>query len=213
MPVLDPSIAALLASQQALVTRRDLLDLDGGAATLRMVRNGSWERLDEGLYGPAGVPMTWHRQLLAAVLLAPTGSLASHRAMAHLIGAGGFDAAPDPEISIPRGATFRRAGVIVHESTDLHLAAPIEVDGIPCTGAARLAMDLGGVVSERRYRQTVRELRHEHGVTSPELLRTYLRHKRQGRNGGGALRDWLDRYFDGSTGSSTVMIRRCVRTT
>ncbi|HEX4902043.1 MAG TPA: DUF559 domain-containing protein, partial [Acidimicrobiales bacterium] len=25
---------------------------------------------------------------------------------------------------------------------------------------------------------------------------TYLRHKRQGRNGGAALRDWLDRYVD-----------------
>ncbi len=197
MPVLDPSIAALLASQQALVTRRDLLDLDGGAATLRrMVRSGAWQRLDEGLYGPAGVPMTWHRRLRAAVLLAPVGSLVSHRAMAHLVGVGGFDPAPEPEISIPRGATFRRPGVIVHESTDLHLAAPIEVDGIPCTGPARLAMDLGGVVSERRYCQTVRTLRHEHGVTNLELLRTYLRHKRRGRNGGGALRDWLDRYFE-----------------
>ncbi len=197
MPVLDPTIAALMEAQDALVTRRALVDLQGGAATLRrMVRNGTWTRLDEGLYGPAGVPMTWRRRLLAAVLLGPPGTLASHRAMAHLLGVGGFDTEPEPEISIPRGATFRRAGVIVHESKDLHLAAPTEIDGIPCTGPARLAMDLGSVVSDARYRQTLRELRHRHGVTSEQLLRTYLRHKRQGRNGGGALRDWLDRYFE-----------------
>jgi hypothetical protein len=197
VPALSPTIVSLLESQQALVTRRSLLGVDEGPATLRrMVRNGLWLRLDEGLYGPAGVPMTWRRRLMAAVLLAPPGSLVSHRAMAHLLGVGGFAVAPAPEISIPRGASLRRADVVVHESTDLDLAEPQVIDGIPCTGTARLAMDLGGVVSEQRYRQTIRELQHQHGVTSKRLLHTYLRHKRQGRNGGGALRDWLDRYFD-----------------
>jgi len=109
---------------------------------------------------------------------------------------GGFDDPPAPEISIPRGTTFRRKGVVVHESTDLELAGLHVVDGLPCGSPARLAMDLGSVVSEQRFRHSVRELRHRHGVTSEELLRTYLRHKRRGRNGGGALRDWLDRYFD-----------------
>jgi hypothetical protein len=152
-------------------------------------------RIDEGLYGPAGVPMTWRRRLMAAVLVAPPGSLVSHRALAHLLGAGGFDTPPRPEVSIPKGGSLRRAGIVVHESTDLDLAHPQYIDGIPCTGTARLAMDLGAVTSERRYRQTLRELQHQHGVSSDRLLRTYLRHKRRGRNGGGALRDWLDRHF------------------
>lgn len=197
MPALRPDAIALLEQQQALITRPQLGALDDGLTLLRrMLRNGTWVRLDVGLYGPAGVPMTWRRRLLAALLLAPAGALASHRSGAHLLGAGGFDLPPVPEISIPAGTTFRRPHVVVHESTDLELAAPRCVDGIPCTGPARLAMDLGCVISEKRYRQTVRELRHDHGVTSQELLRTYLRHKRRGRNGGGALRDWLDRYFE-----------------
>lgn len=197
MPTCDPAALRLLEHQHALVTRSQLLELDGGAPLLRrMVRNGSWLRLDEGLYGPAGVPMSWQRRLMAAVLLGPDGTVVSHRAMAHLIGVGGFTDAPAPEVSIPRGTTFRRPDVIVHESSDLSLAAPTKLEGIPCTGPTRLAMDLGAVVSEKRYRQTMRELRHRHGVTPEALLRTYLRHKRQGRNGGGALRDWLDRYFE-----------------
>lgn len=197
MPTCDPAALSLLHDQHALVTRRQLLTLDGGPALLRrMLRNGSWCRLDEGLYGPAGVAMSWRRRLMAAVLLAPDGTLVSHRASAHLIGVGGFPHAPDVEVTIPRGTTFRRKGVVVHESCDLALAGWTTVDGIPCTGPDRLAMDLGAVVSEKRYRQAIRELRHDHGVTTEALLRTYLRHKRQGRNGGGALRDWLDRYFE-----------------
>jgi hypothetical protein len=130
-------------------------------------------RIDEGLYGPAGVPMTWRRRLMAAVLVAPPGSLVSHRALAHLLGAGGFDTPPRPEVSIPKGGSLRRAGIVVHESTDLDLAHPQYIDGIPCTGTARLAMDLGAVTSERRYRQTLRELQHQHGVSSDRPLRTY----------------------------------------
>jgi very-short-patch-repair endonuclease len=197
MPTSSPAAISLLEHQHALIARFQLGNFDGGLALLRrMLRTGSWVRVDPGLYGPAGVPMTWHRRLMAAAILAPSGALISHRALAHLMGVGGFDTAPDPEISIPAGTTFRRAGVVVHESSDLALAAPRCIDGIPCSGPARLAMDLGSVVSEKRYRQTVRELRHDHGVTSDALLRTYLRHKRQGRNGGGALRDWLGRYFE-----------------
>lgn len=85
--------------------------------------------------------------------------------------------------------------MIVHESTDLEFADRRTIDGILSTGPRRLAMDLGSVVSEARFRHTIRELRFNHGVSSLDLLRTYLRHKRSGRNGGGALRDWLDRYY------------------
>ena len=189
------TVAPIMVRQQALITIAQVLD-SGGNHQLASdyVRRGVWERVDRALYGPAGVPMTWHRRLMAAVLLAPVGSLVSHRAGAALQRVGGL-VEPTPELSIPQGTRFRRDDVIVHESKDLHLAAPQRIQGIPVTGPARLAMDLGSVVSEKRFRQTIRELRFHHGVGADMLLRTYLRHKRQGRNGGGALRDWLDRYY------------------
>lgn len=172
------------------------MDLAGSAAAVRrLVARGIWESIDRGLYGPTGAPMTWRRSLMAAGLLAPTGSLVSHRAAAALRGVGGL-VDPTPEITIPRGTSLRRRWIVVHESVDLHLAGPSVVDGIPTTGLRRLAMDLGAVVSFERFKHTIRELRHGHGVSSEELLRTYLQHKERGRNGGGALRDWLDRYFD-----------------
>ncbi len=185
-----------LEAQHSLITTAQALALGANSELLSdLVRREIWERPCRGLYGPAGVPMSWHRRLMAAVLLAPEGSLASHRCAAALVGVGGLTE-PAPEITIPRNTSFRRDGVIVHESKDLHLAQPTVVANVPTTGLARIAMDVGDVVSEARFRQTVRELRYSRGVESDDLLRTYLRHKRQGRNGGGALRDWLDRYYD-----------------
>lgn len=187
--------APILRDQHALITRPQAIRLTGSDAALRrLLARRIWEPLERGLYGPTGTPMSWHRRLMAASLLAPARSLVSHRASATLQQVGGL-VEPMPEISIPAGTTFRREWLITHESTDLRLAEPVVIDGIPTTGPCRLAMDLGCVVSVDRYRHTIRELRHGHGVSSEDLLRTYLRHKRQGRNGGAFLRDWLDRYF------------------
>lgn len=187
--------APVLRAQHSLITRRQAIALlDSEACVRHLLRTGVWEMVDRGLYGPAGVAMTWRRRLMAATLLAPDGSLISHRASGALHEVGGLGE-PTPEISIPRGSNFRRPWCITHESGDLHLADRVTIDGIATTGLRRLAMDLGGVVTFPRFKQTIREIRHGHGVTSPELLHTYLRHKRQGRTGGAALRDWLDRYF------------------
>lgn len=181
--------------QHALITTAQASSVGVGRELCSdLVRRGIWERPCRGLYGPVGVAWTWRRRLMAAVLLAPERSLISHRSAAALLGVGGFDA-PMPEITIPRGTRLRRPGIVVHESTDLHLAEVRRIDGIPITGPRRLAMDLGAVVSEARYRQSVRELRMRHRITSQGLLHTYLRHKRSGRDGGGALRAWLDRYY------------------
>lgn len=188
--------ALVLARQQSLITTSQ-----AGIAGVhrkrcqRLVDRGIWERLDVGVYGPTGVPMTWRRWLMLGLLLAPAGSLGSHRSCAALLAVGGITG-PKSEITIPRGSSLRRPWLIVHESTDLDLADRRRVDGIPITGPRRLAMDLGAVVTAERYRQVLRGLRSQHGVHFDALLRTYLRHKRSGRNGGAALRDWLDRYVD-----------------
>lgn len=194
----DELLAAgrILARQHGLITTGQAESVGVGRKRCqRLVERGFWERLETGVYGPNGVPLSWRRRVMLAVLLGPDGSIASHRSAAALLGVGGIDR-PPAEITIPRGTSLRRPWLTVHESTDLHLADVRRVDGIPTTGPRRLAMDLGSVVGPRRYRQTLRELRSQHGVELGALLQTYLRHKRSGRNGGAALRDWLDRYAD-----------------
>ncbi len=187
--------APVLRRQQVLITRRQCLELGASPAAIRrLLDRGIWEAVERSLYGPTGVPMTWPRRVMAAQLLAPCGSLISHRTAATLLGVGGLHE-PTPEISIHEGQSFRRPWIITHESVDLDLADVVDVDGIRITGPRRLAMDIGSVVSAERFKHTVREIRHEYGVTNEQLMATYLRHKQRGRNGGGPLRDWLDRYF------------------
>lgn len=199
--------APVLRAQHSLITRSQTLAVGTDACLRHLLRSGVWEAVDRALYGPTGVPLTWHRRLMAASLLAPDGSLISHRAAASLHGVGGL-VDPPVEITIPRGGRLRRPWLVTHESLDLHLADRVVIDGIPTTGLRRLAMDLGGTVSFPRFKHTIREIRHAHGVTSPQLLHTYLRHKRQGRTGGGPLRDWLDRYFsiDGVSESGPELV-------
>jgi len=187
--------AGVMGRQHGLITSSQALDV--GISRQRcsqLVQRGIWERPGRGLFGPAGMPWSWRRQVMGAVLVGPPGSLASHRSAAALLGVGGI-VDPVPEVTIPRFTNLRRPGIVVHESTDVHLADVRVIDGIPTTGPRRLAMDLGAVVSEGRYRHALREVRFRHEVSTEALLRTYLRHKRSGRRGGGALRDWLDRYY------------------
>lgn len=187
--------APVLRRQHSLITRRQSIRLVNSEACVRhLLRTGVWESVDRGVYGPAGVPMTWRRRLMLATLLAPPRSLISHRACAALNDVGGMTE-PTPEITIPRGTKLRRPWLITHESKDLHLASAVTIDAIATTDLPRLAMDLGGHVGFERFKHTIRELRLEHGVSSDDLLTSYLRHKRQGRTGGAALRDWLDRYY------------------
>lgn len=195
MPTALELAAPLLRRQHALATAPQLVDLGVHPQSIaRLVDRGVWDRIDASLYGPAGVPMSWRRTLMAAVLVGPPGTVVSHRAGASLTGVGGLSE-PTPEVSIPQGTTLRRPNVIAHESCDLDLADVRAVDGIPVTGIVRLAVDLGAVVTFERYKHTVREMRHGHGVSNDDLMRAYLRHSRRGRNGCGALRDWLDRYY------------------
>lgn len=167
MPEVRGAAARILAAQQSLITTRQAASVGIDRERCRsLAHQRIWERIDHGVYGPLGVPLTWKRQLMAALMLAPAGSLGSHRAAATVLGVGGIPDVPEPvpEITIPRGTTFRRPWLVVHESTDLALADRRRIDGIPVTGPRRLAMDLGSVVSEKRYRQTMRELRARHGV-------------------------------------------------
>lgn len=187
--------APILAGQHSLITSTQACGAGGSHDQLRrLVGGGIWERLERGLYGPVGVPMYWSRRLMAAILMAPGGSIVSHRAGAAMLRVGGPHE-PEPEITIPCGQSFRRKGVIVHESVDLDMARRITIDGVPVTGPARLAVDLGSVISPARYTQTMREIRFGLKVSKETLLRSYLQHKQRGRNGCGALRDWLDRHF------------------
>lgn len=129
---------ARAAAQDALVTRRQLLDEMTPAAVRWLLDDGRLVPLRRGVYAVAGAPPSPWRALRAA-LLAAGDAVASHRAAAALQGFPGV--LPGAvEITVfarraPRGAPAHTAGV-------LHAEDICRVAGLPATSAARTLVDL-----------------------------------------------------------------------
>lgn len=136
-----------------------------------------------------GTPLTWHGRVMAAVL--STGGVASHRTAAALWGVDGFRPST-VEVTVGDGTNTRRAGVSVHESTQLDLAEVRDVQGIPTTGPERLLIDIGLLVRSRRLNDAVDDLIRRKHVTWDSLMANFVRHARRGRNGIGPMRALLD---------------------
>jgi hypothetical protein len=218
---LDRRLAPTFASQQALITRRQVLAAGGSTSAIdRRVASERWERAERAVFALVGVPWSWRRDL-AAVVLSVTNAVASHRAAASLLGAHWDDRATPPiEFCVPDRAsptrTFDRTrarspelDIVVHENLDLGRVPSRLVDGIPTTSPLRLAVDLGSVVPFDQYRRAVAQLRRHHGIAWVDLDRVYRRHSIQGRNGCGALRDLLDRHFETEGAHDEVIEARC----
>lgn len=146
------------------------------------VAAGRLDRLGHDLYHVSGTPVTWLAMLLGHVLSAGDGALASHRAAAALWGFEGFGRGT-PELTVPRGARFRRTGVRVHESTDLDRCGRRIRDGIPVTDPARTLLDLARRTPDPRLLEAIESARRTKLTTWPELVATLATHARPGRPG------------------------------
>jgi very-short-patch-repair endonuclease len=200
--LLDERAGEIAARQHGLITRRQALEVGFTPGTIQTRRrSGQWETADIRVYRLRGAPLTWKSRVLALCLA--LGGVASHRTAAALQRVDGF-LPTIIEISVPYGRSVPRAGVVIHESTDLHLVEPEMIDGIPTTPAGRLAVDLGAVISFARFDRAVGDLVRQKRVTWQELLEEVFRHSRKGRNGVGVLRALLKERYGEDVGESEL---------
>lgn len=183
MSEIDRALAKTAARQHMLITHGDVVAAGGNSdhASAR-VDGGRWRRVDRGVYLIAGAPFDWPVRMLAAVLAAGVGAVASHLAAARIWGMRGFERA-GLELTIPRGRRFRRAGVRTHESTDLDRGEIVVRDGIPVTGPDRTILDLARYLGVKRLTRVVEDARRQGLVTWSSLIRTLSAHARRGRPG------------------------------
>lgn len=101
-------------------------------------RTGQLLRVAKGTFVVAGAPATWQRDAMVACLAGPEGTVASHLTAVALFSLG--DAPGVPHVTVPRRASGRIAGAVVHRSS---LPSPdvTAVDGVPVTGVARTVVD------------------------------------------------------------------------
>lgn len=188
-------MAPVLDRQRQLITPRQASEVGVHRATIRrMVVTGALDEIEPRVYGVAGAPVTWERRLLAVLLSLGAPAVASHRSAARLLAIPTYEGAP-MEISVPSKRGFSHRDVIVHESRDLVYLPAVTIDGVPCTPARRMAVDIGAVLGPTAYATVIRELRRDHGVTWKQLAAVLQLHSRRGRNGCGPLRRQLERYY------------------
>ena len=188
MPLFD--IAAPIAEDQlGLVTRRQLVARGVPGPTVESaVRRRHLLPLARGVYRLPGAPFTPEVRLLATVLAAGEGALLSHRSAAWL-----WDLLPPPrrhELSVPRGRCPREPGVTVHRSSDLHLAIPGMVRGLPVTGVGRTILDCAGDPAID-VELLIDAARRVHEISRTLLPATVVAHARSGRRGIHRLADVL----------------------
>lgn len=142
----------------------------------------------------SGTPVSWHSEVLAAVLGAGPGAVASHRTAAALWQLEGIRRVK-PEITVPRGRRYRRDGVTVHQSGDLDRVESRVVEGIPTTPVARTLLDLGAVMPNKLVHVALDDARRRRLTQWNALLDTLVVHARRGRDGVATLRAILDEHF------------------
>jgi very-short-patch-repair endonuclease len=181
----------LAASQRGTISRSQLQDAGLSPDAIdRRVAAGLLVVRHPGVYRVSAAPETWHAALLGAVMAGGPGTLASHRAAAHLWGLRGCIPAP-PEIVTPPGRRVRLPGVIAHRSRWVGPADRAMHEGIAVTSVARTLVDLGSVAPA--LVESAFEDARLRGFVSPAWMWRTLRRLAPGRRGLDAVRHVLER--------------------
>jgi hypothetical protein len=196
MASLDDALLPVFAHQHWLVSDSDVAAAGGTRRQARYrLSTGTWEAVDAGVYRLAGAPRSWHAKVLAPILSAGNGAVASHTCAAALHGIDGFGRGA-AEISTPRGTGFRRSKVIVHTSTDLDRCRRIVVDGVPVTDINRTILDLCRHHSDERVLRSIEWARRQGSSGWSSMVATLAHHARCGRPGIVRLRTVLTANMD-----------------
>ncbi|TML39515.1 MAG: DUF559 domain-containing protein [Actinobacteria bacterium] len=194
-------LAALARRQHGVFSRDQAVGAGLSSSQIwRRVQDGQLERAQPGVYRIAALRRTWHQDVMARVLWAGGGAVASHRTAAALWRFDGFDRGP-AEVSVP---LVRQGGRGVHRFARLSSADATIVEGIPVTTPARTVIDLAGMVSEARVEAAL-ESALRAGLTSVGQV-----HRRldgpggRGRRGRGALRELLAQRQPGAPTDSLL---------
>jgi len=143
----DVVIGKIAAGQHGLITTSQAIDAGVTRGQIESrVRTGKWRRARRGVFALVGVRETWEQNLLAVVLRAGPGTVASH------FSAAGLHRFPDSmretfEVTARPGAQPRIRGVRVHRPALMADHEIRSVDGIPVTSYARTLVDCTGCMS------------------------------------------------------------------
>lgn len=204
--------AARAAQQYSLLQRHELYQLGvGSSAVDHAIAQRQINRVFRNVYSMPGATPSFRQHVLAAVLSAGEGAVASHRTAAILLGVADRNAPRVIELTVPRLRNPHPPGVEVHRIEDLAPEHCMVIDGIPCTGPLRLMVDLGAVEPRRAVEDVLERALTKGLVTirGVEWMLTELSQK--GRHGCGVIRAILDERALGAKVADGLLEPRMAR--
>jgi hypothetical protein len=159
-----------------------------------LLTKGVLIRVGGGVVRHAAYPTSGEQRILAAVLAAGDGAVASHMSAAALWRLDGL-VRPDPpvEVTVTRPRHPRAVPGIVHRTVDLGPADVEPQQLIPRTTAARTLLDIAGRLGPRELEAALDDAERRGLVWRPHLRWRIEDLGRRGRPGVPALVDLLDR--------------------
>lgn len=191
----DGALRRLAAQQHGVVSRAQCRRLGLSTDSMRSrIRRGEWVVVSRRVLRHVAAPQTARTMLMAAVLDAGEGTVASHRAAADLWHLPGFRV-EELDVSRLHGAEHQRRGLgRLHHPRTLPAHHTTVVDGIPVTTPARTLFDLAGVLHPGRTERAVDNAL----AKSPALLRALHR----------MLPDLAERGRPGITAMREILVAR-----
>lgn len=143
------SLIALAADQGGVIRIGQLADHGVSASSAqRRVRDGSWQRVQNGVYRV--LPARTDLDLLRSAITALDGAVVSHRSAALLLGLTG-NAPAQPEVTVRPSTTHSYPEVVVRRTRLMPASHVGELDGLPTTTVARTLVDLAGDLPSGRW--------------------------------------------------------------
>lgn len=201
----DGVVAELAARQHGVVARAQLTEIGlGRGAIRRRLEAGRLLPVHRGVYAVGHRRISPRGRLMAAVLAAGPGALASHRSAAWMLELrrGG----PTPEVTVPTRTRGPRRNLLVHLARDLRTADRTERDGIPTTTVARTLLDLADVLRPRELERAFEDAERLRILDLGEVRALIARSP--GRHGLARINALLSEHAEASFDTSSELERR-----
>jgi very-short-patch-repair endonuclease len=187
--------AETAARQHGLVTRTQLVKAGLSVDSInRRLRSGALILVHRGVYGLPGIPDSFARRVMAALLAAGGMAAASHTAAATLHGIG--ELPPRVEISVPRSQRPRLTGVTVYRVSYLPAGHRVMQGGVIVTSLARTICDLASVLEAGDLELVLDEALARRRIRLA-TVRSMLTSLPGNSQGAGVLRALIDARSDG----------------
>lgn len=181
------------AARHGIVTVDDLTGAGISPAQVdRWIASGRLRLLGRGTYRVGGAPATYEGEILAAILVLPVETWASHRCAAWLWELPGFEARQLIELTRTVRLSVRRHGVRMHRSTLVPAHHVTVRRGIPTTTISRTIFDLARTVPSAHLERVIEAALRGPSCSITSLYRVFHDLGGRGRPGSARMRECLE---------------------